>query len=236
MKQQTIKREIATEGVGIHRGSFSKIFLYPAPPDSGIVFVKNGVRIEAKIENAKSNYGNTILSKNGESVSTVEHILATFYGLGVDNCICEISGDEVPALDGSAMEYVHLIEDSGIIQLDKDREIKNIKKSVAYQDEGRQIFALPHKSLQISYLMDYGYEYPPPQFKSLRITPEVFEREIAPARTHTFYRWIEEIRKKGLGKGGSLDNVLVIGEKGLLNKEPLRFPDEFVRHKMLDLI
>ncbi|MCK4595686.1 UDP-3-O-[3-hydroxymyristoyl] N-acetylglucosamine deacetylase [candidate division WOR-3 bacterium] len=236
MKQRTIKRKISTEGIGIHTGTFAKLSLLPAPPDNGIVFLKNGVRIKADIINSESNHGSTILKKDGESVNTVEHILAAFYGTGVNNCICEITGDEIPALDGSALGFVELIKDAEIIELDKEREIKNIRQTVEYRDEKREIIALPNKNLRISFYIDYERDYPPPQFKSFTITPEVFEKEIAPARTHTFYRWIEEIWKRGLGKGGSLDNVLVIGENGLINQTSLRFPDEFVRHKILDLI
>ncbi len=236
MKQQTLKTSVSIEGTGIHLGEVSRLFLHPAPPDAGIAFLKNGVKIKANIENAESKQGYTVLKKDGEMVQTVEHLLAALYGMGVDNCVCEIEGDEVPALDGSAIEFVNLIKDGKLIQQDRERKLKSLRKSVVYRAEKREIFALPHEDFCVSFYIDYGRPYPPPQYRSFAITPEVFEREIAPARTHTFYLWVEEIWRKGLGKGGSLDNVLVIGEDGLINKTPLRFPDEFVRHKTLDLI
>lgn len=236
MKQRTLKKSVCIEGTGVHSGGTSRLFLHPASPDSGIAFLKNGVKIEANIKYAESNMGYTILKKDGERVQTVEHILAALYGMGVDNCVCEIDGDEVPALDGSVIGFVDLIKEASIVQQDKERKIRSLRKSVVYRDEEREIFALPYKNFCVSFYIDYGCPYPPPQYKSFIITPEVFEKEIAPARTYCFYSWIEEIRKKGLGMGGTLDNVLVIKDKGLINQTNLRFPDEFVRHKILDLI
>jgi len=236
MKQQTLKTKAYIKGIGIHSGSTIKLFLHPAPSDTGISFLKNGVKINASIRYAESKQGNTSLKKDGEKVQTVEHLLAALYGMGVDNCICETEGDEVPALDGSATGFVDIIKDAGIIQLDRERKTKNIRTPVACKDGEREIFALPYRNLHVSFHIDYDSPYPPPQYRSFTITPEVFEKEIAPARTFCFYSWIEEIRKKGLGKGGSLDNVLVIGDNGLINQTPLRFPDEFVRHKILDLV
>lgn len=236
MKQRTLKTSVCIEGIGIHSGTMSKLFLHPAYPDTGIVFLKNGVKIEANIRYTESNQNHTILKKGSEKIQTVEHLLAALYGMGVDNCVCEIEGDEIPALDGSAIGFVNLIKEASIIQLDKERDIKNLRKSVTYRNENREIFALPNNNFRISFYIDYGRPYPPPQYRSFIITPEVFENDIAPARTYCFYSWIEDIKKRGLGMGGTLDNVLVIRDKGLMNQTPLRFPDEFVRHKILDLI
>ncbi|PIP12532.1 MAG: hypothetical protein COX49_05125 [bacterium (Candidatus Stahlbacteria) CG23_combo_of_CG06-09_8_20_14_all_40_9] len=124
MKQQTLKTKAHIKGIGIHSGSTIKLFLHPAPPDTGISFLKNGVKINASIRYAESRQGNTSLKKNGEKVQTVEHLLAALYGMGMDNCICEIEGDEMPALDGSAIGFVNIIKDAGIIQLDRERKTK----------------------------------------------------------------------------------------------------------------
>ncbi len=236
MKQQALKKKVQIEGIGIHTGEKSSLFLHPAPPDTGLSFLKNKTRIKADIRFAEAIRGNTILSYDGEKVLTVEHLLASLYGMGVDNCLCEIYGDEIPALDGSAIGFVEIIKDAGMVQLDKKREVMTMRKSLVHREDDRDIIALPSENFYVSFYIDYGRPYPTPQYRRFRISPEVFEKEIAPARTYCFHSWIEEIREKGQGMGGAPDNVIVLGDNGPINPVSLRFPDEFVRHKILDLI
>ncbi len=236
MNQQTIGKSVHVKGVGIHTGGETALFLHSAPCDRGIVFLKNGTYIKADVNFAETNRGNTVLVKNSEKIYTVEHLLASLYGMGIDNCICEVKGDEIPSLDGSAIGFVEIIKDAGIIQADMERRMGTLKMPISCKEDGREIFAFPSKGFYVSFYIDYARSYPSPQYRSFRLTPDVFEKEIAPARTYCFHSWIEDIKKRGMGMGGSLDNVIVIGEDGPLNQTPLRFPDEFVRHKTLDLI
>ncbi len=242
-KQRTIGREISFSGIGLHSGAKATIVFKPAPVNYGIRFVRTDLadrpEIKVDVDNAiiEGEYSRrTTLGRQGVSISTVEHVLAAVNGLGIDNLIIELNTSEPAEPDGSSAPFVKVIKEAGIIEQDAPKQYLVLKKPVALSDNGVQLVAFPHDGLKISFTIDYDHPLIGTQFASFDISEEVFEKEIAPARTFSLLKDVERLRSKGLIKGGSLENSIVIGEDGILNREPLRFPDEFVRHKILDLL
>lgn len=259
MKQRTIKKEASYSGIGLHTGKKVKITFKPAPVDSGVRFVRVDLegkpQIPAEIGKVIKASRETSIGEGELKIQSVEHVLAALTGLGIDNLIIEIDSDEVPAADGSALPFVQVFKQARIVEQEKEKRYLELKEPVSYVKEGvhlRQDFgglsseasakgdvylvALPNEELKISYTIDFDHPVLKTQFASLIMSEDTFIKEIAPARTFGFESEVRELREKGLIKGGSLENAVVIGEKGILNKEPLRFPDEFVRHKILDLL
>ncbi len=259
MKQRTIGREISYSGNGLHTGRKVKITFKPAPVDSGVRFVRVDLggkpQIVVEVTKVIKASRETSLGEGELKVQSVEHILAALTGLSIDNLIIEIDSDEAPAADGSALPFAQALKEAGIVEQEKEREYLELKEPVFYIKEDvhlRQDFgglsseasakgdvyliALPNEELKISYTIDFDHPVLRTQFASFVINEDTFVKEIAPARTFGFESEVRELRERGLIKGGSLENAVVIGEKGILNKEPLRFPDEFVRHKILDLL
>jgi UDP-3-O-[3-hydroxymyristoyl] N-acetylglucosamine deacetylase/3-hydroxyacyl-[acyl-carrier-protein] dehydratase len=169
-------------------------------------------------------------------VLTVEHVLSALYGLGIDDVVVEMDGPEVPIMDGSALPFVEAFRKAGIRDLDGTLKARTLRHPVAYAKEGVSITALPSNSLTITFGVKYDHAFLNSQYSRYRITPEVFLNELAPARTYSFRSWVEPLREKGLIKGGSLDNAILIDDDGVMNEEPLRFPDEFSRHKIADML
>lgn len=234
--QKTIKKEIAIRGIGVHTGEKSSLIMKPAAPDTGITFRKDGTTIPALIEFATPVEFGTALEYKKTKIRGYEHLLSCLYGLGIDNIICEIDGKEAPALDGSALSFIKAIEEAGICVQNKGKLTKRIESPVYLTYNDAFVMAVPDEDFRVSYLLDYGVKYPGIQYINLEIHPESYKKEIGGARTYTFMRWIDDLRKKGLIKGGSLENAIVIDEDGPVGSNPLRFADEFVRHKVLDLI
>jgi UDP-3-O-[3-hydroxymyristoyl] N-acetylglucosamine deacetylase/3-hydroxyacyl-[acyl-carrier-protein] dehydratase len=238
-QQKTIEREISYSGIGLHTGVKTKINFKPAPPDSGIKFVRVDLPgqpvIEANISNVVGIKRGTTIGKNGVEIHTVEHLMAAFYGMGIDNLIIEIDSKELPVADGSSLPYLEVLKKSGIKTQDVPKKYFVINQPIEFSDGDKQLIALPYDGFKISCTIDYNHPVLKTQFFSSVITEEVFERELAPSRTFCFDYEIETLKKQGLAKGGTLDNAIVVGEKGIHNKN-LRFTDEFVRHKVLDLI
>ncbi len=240
MKQTTIAKEVTISGIGLHTGEHSEIKLLPADADDGIYFVRTDVEPHVELPAiadfvVETNRG-TVLEKDGVRVHTVEHLLGALYGLGIDNIRIEINGAEPPALDGSAQGFVEPIRQAGIVELDADAEPISVDEpfSMSFED-GKELIILPGKGLKVSFGIEYPHRVVNSQFISLKIDPDTFSKEIAPARTYVFESDLEGIMADGLAKGGSYDNAIVIGEKGIINGE-LRFPNEPVRHKVLDLM
>lgn len=240
--QKTIKRTIEFSGVGLHTGQNVRVRLRPALEDSGLVFVRGDIegRPVIKAEGASvvdTNYATT-LGSAGVTVSTVEHILAALYCLGVDNAVIEVFGPEVPVLDGSAARFVEMITDAGLAEQSAMRRSLVIKKSIKVTDGDKYILLLP--TLRGGLTVDYSIDFSHALLKKQRFTGlfsrDIFIREIASARTFGFLRDVEMLRANGLARGGSLGNAVVVGEREVLNEEGLRYPDEFVRHKVLDLM
>lgn len=242
MMQKSIKDIVSFAGVGLHSGNNVNVRILPAAEDTGILFVRTdvpgSVAIQANVSNVVATNYATSLGVNGVKVSTVEHILAAFYGLGVDNAVVELDGSELPALDGSAELLVSMIEGVGVVELDSPRKYLVIKEPIKVTDGDKHLLLLPTsgKGLEIDYSIDFSHPILSKQTYRCRLTGELFKNEIASARTFGFLRDVEMLRANGLAKGGSLSNAVVIGETEVLNEGGLRYPDEFVRHKVLDLM
>jgi UDP-3-O-[3-hydroxymyristoyl] N-acetylglucosamine deacetylase/3-hydroxyacyl-[acyl-carrier-protein] dehydratase len=240
MKQKTIGGEIGYSGIGLHSGRKVKVVLKPAPAASGVRFVRvdleNKPQVRAGIVNVVKTSRETCLKENGVQVQGVEHLLAALTGLGIDNLIVELDSEELPGGDGSALGFVQTLKKAGLVQQEKEKKYLELSAPISLVEGKASLIALPHETLKISYTIDFDHPVLKTQFASLVIDEDTFIDQLAPARTFGFESEIEDLRKRGLIKGGSLENALVIGDKGLLNKEPLRFSNEFVRHKILDLL
>ena len=240
MNQTTLKGEVHLEGIGLHTGEKVKVTFSPAPPNSGIRLrrtdLPDGPEIPARIEFVTSTHHRTAIGQGKAEIQSVEHLLSALYGLEVDNILVLVDGPEPPILDGSTLPYVEALLEAGIADQGVARKAWRIATPCFYSNDGVEIFALPEKGLKISFTIAYDHPFLKTQFASFPITPEIFRKEIAPARTYGFEDWVERLRMEGLIRGGTLENAIVIGEKGILNKTPLRFEDEFVRHKIGDLL
>ena len=234
--QQTLAAPIEFSGLGLHTGESVQVKVTPAPPGTGLVFRRvdlDDFEIEAVVQNVARVAYATTLMKQGVLISTVEHLLSSLYIFGIDNALIEIDNLEVPILDGSALEFVDKITRTGLRRQSARRRYLRIEKSLEIRDRDRTIAVHPSDRFQISYSIDFDHPMIGRQSFDFDASPEVFSREVAPARTFGFYREVEQLKKKGLVRGGSLDNAIVLTDRGILNGI-LRFKDEFVRHKVLD--
>ena len=240
MKQKTLKQSISFQGYGLHTGQQVELRIAPAHPGTGIVFSRvdldPSLRVKASIENVRSDeMRQTALVVGQGMVRTIEHLMATFHGLGVDNAVVEVNGEELPGMDGSAREFVEGILHAGIAEQEAERKWIEVSEPV-YVDHGDQsLVILPAPYLAISYTLSYRHEDLRDQFLSMRILPEIFERELAAARTFCLKQEAEQLLAQGFGKGANLANTLVF-ERNAPVENHLRFPDEACRHKMMDLL
>ena len=243
-KQTTIAKEISFEGVGLHTGNKCKITFKPAQENTGIHFVRTDLANKPDIKADWNNLsteaairGTTIQSQNSDvRIHTIEHILSSFYGLQIDNVIVEIDNNEPPILDGSAKLLAEKILEVGIKELECEKEFYTIKEPINFENGKTKITAYPSDKLEIECVIGYDHPFLSNQQAKFEINKDVYCKDIAPARTFCFDYEIEALQSNGLARGGSLDNAIVIGPNGIYNNEPLRFNDEFVRHKILDLI
>jgi UDP-3-O-[3-hydroxymyristoyl] N-acetylglucosamine deacetylase len=240
-QQRTIAEKISCTGLGLHSGVPVQITLRPARINTGVVFVRRDgaetVDIPALSRYVSSTSHATTLSRAGASVTTVEHILAALHAFGVDNVRIEVDGPEVPAMDGSAASFVHLIRAAGLYDQQEERQALCIRKAIEVIDGDREIRIEPFRHFRISYAVDF--EHPAIRRQELQIprfSREIFERELARARTFGFLHEVSALRRAGLAQGGSLDNTVVLDSTRVINSDGLRWPDEFVRHKVLDMI
>ncbi len=237
-KRRTLAAERVIEGVGLHSGVPVRLRLRPAPPLTGIVFVRTdlgGVRIPALIENSGPSFYATVLQKDGGTVSTIEHLMAALYAMQVDDLDVELDAAEAPILDGSSQPFVREILAAGFREHDVVRDYLHITRPVTVTHDDKRISVHPCSEYRVTYAIDF--DHPALGYQELTASlwrADQFAEKLAPARTFIFEHEIETLRQRGLALGGSLDNAVVIGKEGVLN-EALRFPDEFVRHKMLDL-
>jgi UDP-3-O-[3-hydroxymyristoyl] N-acetylglucosamine deacetylase/3-hydroxyacyl-[acyl-carrier-protein] dehydratase len=239
-QQQTIKKPVSFSGTGIHTGSNVTMTWKPAPVGHGIKFVRVDLDgkpvVEPHIDNVQDVTRWTTIGTNGAVVHTVEHVLATCAGYGIDNLIIELDGNEPPVGDGSALPYVRLIKQAGIQPQEGTREIFQPRETLHVELGDSLAVVLPSDELRISCTIHYGKPGLDAQFLSLAIEPETFESQVSPARTFAFYEDLQHLIDKGLIKGGSLQNAVLIRNESILCTEPLRFRDEFVRHKILDVL
>jgi UDP-3-O-[3-hydroxymyristoyl] N-acetylglucosamine deacetylase len=236
--QRTLRRTVTCAGIGLHSGHKVTLSLKPAPADYGIRFQRadlGGLEIPAHVSHlsASQQLQTGLVAERG-SVETVEHLLAALRSLGVDNVSVELNHPEVPIMDGSAAPWVYLIQDAGIKDLSQPRRTVQILRPLQVQHGDKRIALYPSETFRISYTISFDHPLLRHQQKTLDLSEQVFVDEIAPARTFGFLKEVEMLRQRGLALGGSLENAIVLGETGVLN--PLRFDDEFVRHKMLDVI
>ncbi|MGH9905715.1 MAG: UDP-3-O-acyl-N-acetylglucosamine deacetylase [Pyrinomonadaceae bacterium] len=238
-KQTTIGAPIETDGIGLHTGVQVRLRLVPAPPDTGYVFRRTdlgGFEIPATVESvAHCSYATTLM-RTGVMLSTVEHLLAALRGLGVDNVFIEVDNLEIPILDGSAEVFADMIERAGIIQQPLSRRALLVRERVTFEQGNRRISLEPADSYQIDCRIDFTHPMIGSQRFSIELNDGAFNREIAAARTFGFTQEIEILQRSNLIRGGSLDNAIVLTSEGMLNQTGLRFRDEFVRHKILDII
>ncbi len=239
-RQQTVEQTISVAGVGLHSGRPSKVSLSPAPEDNGIVFRRKGKRhvetCQASIRNLRSTELCTVVGSNGFQIQTTEHVLSALWGLGIDNAFIDIDSEEVPALDGSASPFAKLIRLTGILPQERPRAYLKIVEPIHIGDGKREISILPSPFPKITYTIDYDHHMIRRQTYEHAWSTVDFEANIARARTFAFSHEVEALWARGLGQGGSLDNTIVFSDSGIMNEEDLRFPDECVRHKVLDLI
>src|ERR1051325_922624 len=238
-KQHTIRKPVSATGIGLHTGNPVTLTLKPAPADSGILFKRMDLEdqpvLEARIENVVETVRGTTLGKGNTKVHTVEHILSAAAGMGVDNLLVEIDANEPPIADGSAQQFVKLIQEAEIEDQETPRFPLRLQEVIHFSRNGTTMIALPSDRFMVSCTCSDDRNRLV-QYLRLTIDSEVFEQQICSARTFCFFEEIEWLFGKGLIKGGSLENAVVIREDAVLSKESLRFQDEFVRHKILDIV
>jgi UDP-3-O-[3-hydroxymyristoyl] N-acetylglucosamine deacetylase len=240
--QHTLKSEIGCSGTGLHSGNTVSIVLKPAPEDTGIVFRRtdkdgNNAEIEARVENVvEATLCTTLGNDDGIKIATVEHLLAALAGCHIDNVIVEVDGPEMPIMDGSAAPFVFLIECAGVVAQSKPRRVIEVLKRVAVSDNGREASLSPGDGFSVGFEIDFDSNAIGKQDKSVRLVNGTFKGEISRARTFGFAEEVDQLRKMGLARGGSLDNAVVVQGDEILNEEGLRYDDEFVRHKILDCV
>jgi UDP-3-O-[3-hydroxymyristoyl] N-acetylglucosamine deacetylase len=236
MHQRTIRRPTSLEGVGLHSGKPARITLRPAPPHSGIVFRVAGhdEPIPATPDNVVDSHYATTVGRNGTRVQTVEHLLAAAAGLGIDNLLVDVEGPEIPAADGSAKPFVALLTAAGRAEQSAPRRPIVVPYAIRVGAGPRWIQIVPAEVFRVSYTLDNDHPAVGTQAISCAPTERMFVEEFAPARTYGFLKDLGGLRKRGLARGASLENAIGIGKRGVLNG--LRYRDEFVRHKILDLI
>lgn len=236
--QSTLQRNVTFSGIGLHSGNEVNISLYPAKPDTGIVFRRVDLpgkpEVAAKAANVTNAMRATTLEAGEAKVFTVEHLLSAFAALGIDNCLVEIDSLEPPVGDGSSLPFAELVLAAGIISQNAERKIIEPAGSLIIREQDKFITILPYDGLRITFTSINPHPLIGIQFGDYEITPETYIKEIAPARTVGFMHEVEMLKSQGLALGGSLDNVVVYDDDSLLT--PLRFPDELVRHKILDII
>ena len=239
-RQRTIRDEVSCTGIGLHSGHPVNLTIKPAPADTGINFIRKDVSsqpsIKATFENVVDTKLSTTLGSNGLRVSTVEHLMAAFFGLGIDNARVEVDGPEVPIMDGSAAPFVFLLRSAGIREQKSPKRFVVIKRPLEIREGGRSVRINPSKELKISFAIDFNHPLLRDQSFDLKFSGKDFVKEISRARTFGFLRDIQTLRENGLALGGSLDNAIVIDDFRILNQDGLRYKDEFVRHKILDFI
>jgi len=240
-KQKTIRKNASFRGIGLHTGNLTTVTFKPSPANVGIRFFREdfpeAAPILATYDNVIGIIRGTTIGNDTVHVHTVEHLLAALAGLGIDNIEIHVSGNEPPVADGSALPFVRILEEAGIVEQDAEKEYLVIDQDVIYQEGETILVAQPFDGLHIDAEIVYNHPFLPKQQMALDVTEESFARVLAESRTFCFDYEIEMLKKSGLAKGGSLDNAIVVGMEKIYAKDnSLRFADEFVRHKILDLI
>ena len=238
-KQKTLTRTVEIAGIGLHSGAAVKLKINPGEVDSGIIFVRTDLescpKISATADKVTSVLRATTIEESGVKVFTIEHLMSALHISGIDNCVVELNAEEPPVLNGNSEDFYKKIKSVGTVEQENFRREVEIEKIYRVDGEGGKfLIALPYEGFRISFTSVNPHPAVGTQFADFEITPEIYESEIAPARTIAYEKEIEQLRKMGLGLGGTIENVIVYNDEGWLNE--LKFADEFVRHKVLDLI
>ncbi|MGQ9897048.1 MAG: UDP-3-O-acyl-N-acetylglucosamine deacetylase [Acidobacteriota bacterium] len=237
--QTTLRRAVSFCGIGLHTGQEVELTLCPAPADTGYVFRRtdlNDFEVAAVPHHVTHVSYATTLMRAGVMVSTVEHVLSALYGCGIDNAILDITNCEVPILDGSARPFVEAIAEAGTLTLDSPRQVLQVKQCLEIVEGNRRLAIEPSDRFIIESTIDFEHPCIRRQTFVCEVTPATYRQEIAPARTFGFLAEAEVLRRHGLVRGATLENAIVLDADSILSPEPLRFPDEFARHKVLDII
>lgn len=239
MKQTTLSAPVSTKGIGLHTAVPVTVSLMPAPPDTGYVFRRTdlgGFEIPATVESvAHCSYATTLM-RTGVMLSTVEHLLSALRGCGVDNAYVDVDNLEIPIMDGSAETFAEMIESAGLVEQSTARRALMVRERVTVESGNRRISLEPAETYEIDCLIDFQHPMIGIQHRRLVLENGSFGRDIASARTFGFIEEVEALRRANLIRGGSLENAIVLTKTGMLNETGLRFSDEFVRHKILDII
>jgi UDP-3-O-[3-hydroxymyristoyl] N-acetylglucosamine deacetylase len=237
--QHTLSREVTCEGVGLHTGLKVSLTLKPAPIDHGIVFhridIGPSALVEARPENVQDTHHATTIGRDGVEVRTIEHLMAALAGMGIDNCLIDLTGPEIPAMDGSARPWVDLIQRSQRKRQFAPKTYLKVRERIVVSNGSRFLQLVPSEKLTVFYTMSFSYPFLGEQSVAYNLSRKTFIDNIAPSRTYVFLQDVERLRSAGLAQGGSLENTVVVSDEGILNGG-LRWRDELVRHKVLDII
>ena len=241
-RQKTIEKEFSLEGVGLHTANKVKLTFKPADVDSGINFIRTDLAAKPVVKALVTNLlslerspRRTSIGLDSIEVQTIEHLMAALSGAGIDNLNIEIDNNEVPGLDGSSLNFLEKFKGAGIKEQDKERKPFSIKEPIFVEEEGSSIVVLPSSEFKISYTLDYNHPALKTEFMEVKMNPDLFKAEFAPARTFCLEEEVSELQRQGMGRGANYENTLVVGKNGVI-KNKLRFENEFIRHKILDLM
>ncbi len=238
--QNTVKGEASLSGIALHSGARTNLTVKPAQPDTGIVFrridIPGSQDIRALATNVVDVRRGTTISNGKAAVMTVEHVLSALHASKIDNALVEMDGAEPPIADGSSLPYLQMIDRAGTAQQDRPAKFWTAKAPIIMEDRGTKLVLVPADSLKITCIVAFGASPLDNQFHSIDVTPESFRSDIAPCRTFCIYKELEQMLAMGLVKGGSLDNAIIMHEGAIICKDGLRFPNELVRHKILDIV
>ena len=238
MKQTTIAKPVELVGIGLHKGVPVNLRIEPLEADRGIEFFRSDVNVSIplKPENVVDTKMATVIGKEGYFISTIEHMLSAVYAYGIDNLRIIVDADEIPVMDGSSASFCMLLDEAGQVTLEAPKKIMRIKKEVIVKEGDKYVKLSPSNDLNYDFTIKFDHPVIDEQSFTLNFSKEEYKSKIAKARTFGFLHEVQYLRSKGLALGGSLENAVVLDDKKVLNTEGLRFPDEFVRHKILDAI
>ena len=238
--QRTLAKDVIIGGRGIHSGKKVELHIHPSGSDSGIVFIRTDVspvvEIIANANFVSATENNTGIGDKGHTIHTIEHLLSAFYALGIDNVIVEINGPEVPIMDGSAAPFIYVFREAGLVNLAQHKKFLVIKKTLEVKHQDKWARIEPCDQFIIDSEIIFAHPLIKRQKYSFTFSPLNFIREIARARTFGFFKDVDMLKRKGLARGGSLDNAIVLDDFKVMNPEGVRFSNEFIRHKILDVV
>lgn len=238
--QKSIRKKAVVDGIGIHSADPCQLIFRPAPPNTGVYFIRTDLpgmpSLKVDVSNVLATTNQTTIGGSDFSVATIEHCVSALSALRIDNLFIELDGPEIPICDGSSRDFLKAIQSVGVIEQDQPRKYCYIKEPISFEEGEKQASVFPYHGLRLTVTIDFPHPSIGRQKIDIDINDESYAREIAAARTFGFLKDVEMLQAKGLAKGGSLDNAIVLNDHGVVNPGGLRWPDEFVRHKALDAL